>query len=305
LDEPPPASERPLPEAQLKPIEIPTQTPLYHSMEQARYVRQDHIKAIEARTGRRLICYVAGSQAGLSDYDVPPFVDLLHDIDPGAELDLLLHTTGGDIDQAERIVLLCRKTTGDAAFRVVVADSAKSAGTLIAIAADEIIMGPPSELGPIDPQITITTFGGETISRPAQSYLDGLEEIVKSVGEGKLPSAYFPLLDKLDPALIDFCKKAQERSLKFAEQFLMQYMLKDDPAKAKDVAAELNNVKKYLAHSAVIDADRAIAMGLKVKKLAPRDDLWEAYWRLYLEMRLALRAPDSRLYESRRASLLL
>jgi hypothetical protein len=165
-------------------------------------------------------------------------------------------------------------------------------------------MGHPSELGPIDPQITITTFGGEQITRPAQSFLDGLKEIIDSVGTGKLSPAYFPLLDKLDPALIDFCKKAQQRSEQFAKRFLTEYMLKADPVKAAEIAADLNNVKKYLSHGAVIDADRAISMGLKVTKLGPHDDLWEAYWRLYLELRLAINDAQ-RVYEGRRVSLFL
>ena len=189
-------------------------------------------------------------------------------------------------------------------FRVVVPDSAKSAGTLIAIAADVIVMGEPSELGPIDPQVEITTASGEPMSRPAQSFLDGLEEIVKTA-EDELSAAYFPLLDKLDPALIDFCRKALLRSEQFAETFLTQYMLRDDIDEAKRVAHELNDVKKHLSHGAVIDADRAIKMGLKVDLLAHDDDLWQAYWRLYCDMRLALTGSGSRLYESSRASLLV
>lgn len=287
-----------------QPIPVPSQTPLYHALEQPRYNRQGLIRAIEERTGRRLIAYVAGSATSISSFDIPPFVDILHDVAPGSDLDLLLHTPGGDVDQAERIVLLCRKRVGAGSFRVVVPDSAKSAGTLIAIAADTIVMGEPSELGPIDPQVTIATASGEPMARPAQSFLDGLEEIVKAA-ENELSAAYFPLLDKLDPALIDFCRKALLRSEQFAETFLTQYMLKDDPDKATRVARELNDVKRHLSHGAVIDAERAITMGLRVELLAHDDDLWQAYWRLYCDMRLALTTPVLRLYESRKASLLV
>lgn len=258
---------------------------------------------MEESTGRRLICYVAAPGATLSSFDVPPFVDLVDDVEEGSDLDLLLHTYGGDIDQAERIVMLCRKITGKGKFRVIVPDSAKSAGTLIAIGTDEIIMGHPSELGPIDPQIEITTASGERMARPAQSFLDGLDEIVSSVGGGSLSPAYFPLLDKLDPALIDFCKKALERSQRLAEQFLKTYMLKGDPSRAADVAKELINVKKYLSHGAVIDAERAIELGLNIVQLGPHDPLWQRYWRLYCELRVALTTPGSRIYESRRVSI--
>lgn len=285
-----------------KPIEGPSQTPLFRAMEQARYTRQDLIRAIEARTGRRLICYVGGPATSIGSFDIPPFVDLLDDIETGADLDLLLQTPGGDVDQAERIVLMCRKRVKGGAFRVIVPDSAKSAGTLIALAADEIVMGEPSELGPIDPQITVVTASGEAMTRPAQSILDGLKTIVESA-EDQLSPAYFPLLDKLDPALIDFCEKALERSKKFARTFLSEYMLSDDPQKAEDVADELNDVSKHLSHGAVIDATRADEMGLKICELAPNHDLWRAYWRLYVELRLALPNGSMRLFEGRKTSL--
>jgi ATP-dependent protease ClpP protease subunit len=289
------------------PIEAPSQTPLFHSIEQARYVRQAQIRAIQERTGRRLIAYCGGPATFISNFDIPPFVDLLHDVETGSDLDLLLQTPGGDIDQAERIVLMCRKRVGDGTFRVVVPDSAKSAGTLIAVAADEIVMGEPSELGPIDPQITTRAANGEPIERPAQSILDGLQAIIDGAAEagGTLSPAYFPLLDKLDPALIDFCEKALARSRQFAERFLSTYMLRDDPARAVEAAKTLNDVSAHLSHGAVIDSQRASEIGLKVRTLPPTDDLWQAFWRLYVHMRVALGSPESRLFEGARTSLLV
>ncbi|MFL5816077.1 MAG: SDH family Clp fold serine proteinase [Conexibacter sp.] len=293
------------PGAALEPglIPVPEQTPLYHALERARYDRQARIRTIEERTGRRLIAYVAGGMTSISAVDIPPFVDILDDIPQDSDLDLLLHTPGGDVDQAERIVLLCRKRVGSGCFRVIVPDSAKSAGTLIAIAADSIVMGEPSELGPIDPQVTIATAKGEPMIRPAQSFLDGLRAIVDQA-EDELSAAYFPLLDKLDPALIDFCRKALQRSEQFAEKFLARYMLKDEPEKARQVAHALNDVREHLSHGAVIDAERALELGLKVDLLAHDDDLWQAYWRLYCDIRMAMTGASSRLYEGRKASLL-
>jgi len=283
----------------------PSQTPLFHALESARYARQNQLRGIEAETSRRLIAYIAGPQTSIGSIDIPPFVDLLDDVKAGESLDLMLHTPGGDIDQAERIVLLCRKRVKDAEFRVIVPDSAKSAGTLIAVAADEIVMGEPSELGPIDPQVFITTASGEQMARPAQSFLDGLTEIQEKTGDGDLSPAYFPLLDKLDPALIDFCRKAIKRSEQFAAAFLKKYMLKDDPDRADAIASDLGDVKKYLSHAAVIDSEKARDLGLNIKFLEHDDPLWRAYWRLYVQMRLALGTPDMRLYEGRKASLLV
>ena len=142
------------------------------------------------------------------------------------------------------------------------------------------------------------------MTRPAQSILDGLKSIVESAEE-ELSPAYFPLLDKLDPALIDFCDKALKRSEQFAKRFLEQHMLAGDAEKAAAVAADLNNVQKHLSHGAVIDAVRAEEMGLKVRMLPPGHDLWEAVWRLYVDLRVSLTSPGQRIFEGRKASLLV
>ena len=47
----------------------PPQTPLFRATQADRYRRQEQIKAIEAATGRTLICYISGP-AGLTYTDV-------------------------------------------------------------------------------------------------------------------------------------------------------------------------------------------------------------------------------------------
>jgi hypothetical protein len=121
-------------------LAIPPQTPLFFASNRSRYQRQELIAAIQARTGRKLISYVAETAALVRD-DVVPLMDLLHRIPVGASIDFLLHTTGGDIDAADKIVRILRRRAGASGeLRVVVPDYAKSAGTLIALGADIIVM---------------------------------------------------------------------------------------------------------------------------------------------------------------------
>lgn len=285
-------------------LTVPVQTPLFRALQAGRYQRQEQIRAIEGYTGRRLICYVSGPSALVSREDVPPLYDLLQDVREGEDLDLLLHTMGGDVDAAERIVLLLYKTIGDGAqLRVIVPDSAKSAGTLIAVAGDTIVMGPPSELGPIDPQVIVSTTDGQRLSRPAQSYLDGLTYIIEQTKDMELPTAYVPLLGKLDPALIDVCRKALTRSQKFAERFLGERMLRDHREKVTAIATRLNDNKQWLSHGAVINCDGAADIGLNVTYLPTDDQLWQSYWRLYCHMKAELHTPTSKLFESHYSSL--
>lgn len=79
----------------------PRKTPLYAAIHASRNQRQLLIKEIQRLTGRKVICYVAGPQASVDRDDTPGFVDLLHNISANADLDLVLHTGGGDIDAAK------------------------------------------------------------------------------------------------------------------------------------------------------------------------------------------------------------
>ena len=66
-------------------------------------------------------------------------------------LDLVLSTTGGSIIAAWQMALLLRKYV--AHMSILVPYRARSAGTLLCLAADELILGPMAELGPIDANV--------------------------------------------------------------------------------------------------------------------------------------------------------
>ena len=85
--------------------------------------------------------------------------------DPDVPLDLVLHTPGGLVLAALQIAKAVREHKGK--VTVFVPHYAMSGGTLIALAADEIVMCEHSVLGPIDPQL------GES---PAASLIKVVEE---------------------------------------------------------------------------------------------------------------------------------
>lgn len=289
----------------MSPLELPPQTPLFYAQEKGRYFRHDFIRKIEAETGRSLIVYFADVRqpGGTVDRDdIAPFGDLLEKAEP--DLDLLIHSAGGDIDAAEKIVYMCRSRAKS--FRVIVPEYAKSAATLIALAGDTILMGYASELGPIDPQIVITTPEGRRVQRPARSFLDGLEDIKKKVAEeGELSPVYYPPLSQLDPALLDYCNKTIERSRQFAVKWLKKYMCADNPAKAEEIADRLLDVARYLSHGIVINHEEARDMGLKVEYLPPENELWRALWILHCVYQADVRTiPDTvKFFESGSVSI--
>ena len=164
--------DRPAADVFSEAIPPPTKTPLYQATHAVRYQRQAIIRKIQERSGSRLLCYVAGLEAPIDRDDTVGFVDLLHNVPSESPVDLMLHTAGGDIDAAEKIISMVRNKVGAATLRIIVPDFAKSAGTLMAIGADRLLMSDTSELGPIDPQIILADSNGNRIQHSVQSYLD-------------------------------------------------------------------------------------------------------------------------------------
>jgi len=202
-------------------------TPLFQAMHAPRYQRQAIIRQIQVRTGHLLICYVGGAASAIDRDDTLGFVDLLHNVPSHADLDLLLHTSGGDIDAAEKLIYLIRTKVGTGRLRVIVPDFAKSAGTLMALGADVIIMSDCSELGPIDPQIMLTDEHGNRLRTPIQSYLDAYEAHASTLATDPRNVVAQIMMSKLDPARVKVFEGVRERARQCAESQLRTWMFRN------------------------------------------------------------------------------
>ena len=147
-----------------------------------------------------------------------PFVDLLHNVQKGESVELLLHTGGGSIDAAEKLIRMVRSKVGEAEFHIVVPEFAKSAGTLMVLGADRVVMSDMSELGPIDPLMRFADSNGLIRWQPVQNCLDAYDEYASVLQERPDNPAAEIMLRKLDPATVKMCQAAKERARRCAEQ---------------------------------------------------------------------------------------
>jgi ClpP class serine protease len=72
---------------------------------------------------------------------------------PNQPIAMILHTPGGLVLAASQIAMALKRHPGKKI--VIIPHYAMSNGTLIALAADEILMDPDAVLGPLDPQIPV------------------------------------------------------------------------------------------------------------------------------------------------------
>ena len=286
------ALERAVPQA--------TRTPLFQANAAERYQRQTIIKHIQACTGHWLICYVSGDECVIDASDTMPFVDLLHNVPPNEDVDLLLHTGGGSIDAAEKLIRMVRSKVGSATLRVIVPDFAKSAGTLMVLGADSVVMSDMSELGPIDPQMPL--FGRW---QSVQNYLDAYDTHAETLKNDPNDVAAQIMLGKLDPATLKLCEVATDRARQAAEGLLRHGMFRRG-GNWSQTARELLETTRWLSHGQMISWEdaRDPTIGLVVEYLEYHSATWQDYWRLYCLQRLEV-GDRQKLYESDYASLVI
>src|SRR5439155_11818059 len=118
----------------------------------------------EYTKGRNIIAYYSGwlqkphlggepgVDVGINDADKNGFMACIHQMDRSKGLDLILHTPGGEMTATESLVDYLRAMFGTN-IRALIPQLALSAGTMIACASKEIVMGKESSIGPIDPQL--------------------------------------------------------------------------------------------------------------------------------------------------------
>lgn len=117
--------------------------------------RHEHIRALEASRDSRFLVYFTGDRRGLETIIAPEahqiltrHLDAIGDV---SRLSLFLYTTGGSTLAAWSIANLLRRFCDE--LEVIVPSKALSAGTLMSLAADRIIMTKQATLGPIDPSV--------------------------------------------------------------------------------------------------------------------------------------------------------
>ncbi|WP_105317508.1 SDH family Clp fold serine proteinase [Thermus tenuipuniceus] len=215
--------------------------------------RTRQILSLERKRGSRVITLIHRQEAisllgvPLVRYiDVDDSEEVLRAIrltDPQMPIDLILHTPGGLVLAAEQIALALLRHP--AKVTVFVPHYAMSGGTLIALAADEIVMDENAVLGPIDPQI------GDA---PAASLLALLQtKPIEKIEDATLIKA-------------DIAAKAMKQVAEVAEKLLAKHM---DPEKARTTARLLS--QGTWTHDYPITVEEARGLGLPVSTDMPRE----------------------------------
>lgn len=226
----------------------------------------------------------------------------------GKAIDLILETPGGSGETAEDIVKLLRAKYEHVG--VIVPGVAKSAGTIIAMAADEILMEGVSALGPIDAQIL---WQGKVFS--AGALIEKVEKIKQEVIDngGVLNKAYIPILQSVSPGELQNAENALAFAKTLVRDWLVKYKFKDwkkhnsddravtaeeKIARAAEVATALCDHSHWKTHGRSIHIDDLRGMKLQITDYAEQPELCEAIRRYNALLQLTFDAPIFKLFET-------
>jgi ClpP class serine protease len=276
-----------------------TKTPMYAAMNAGRYQRQELIKQINASEHTNLICYVGSLETEIDRNDVIGFVEMLHNIPENSPIDLLLNTGGGDVDACEKLVSLIHAKARDKEFRVIVPDLAKSAGTLMALGANKIIMSDASELGMIDPQFLMRDARGNELFYSVTGYLEAYEEHCDALRRNPQDQVALLMLDGFDARTVKKFQGIRDRVRTFAED-----MLKRRGAPSSTISYELMSSSRWKTHGQPIGYADAKQIGLPIEYLPPTNERWSRCWELYCLLRLETKE-GKKIYESAYASQII
>lgn len=209
-------------------------------------LREKYLKLLSQQTGRNVIAYYSGwlkpgktQNIDINDSDITGVMNAIKGLDCDKGLDLILHTPGGNPTATEGIVKYLHSKFGNN-IRVIVPQMAMSAGTMLACASNEIIMGKHSCLGPIDPQ-----YGGI----PAYNIITEFREAKADLDNNPTSKTYWEMQLKKYPAAFFYTVMDSIRlSSVLVTEWLTNYMFADET----NGAEKRKKVSKIVNRTAMI-----------------------------------------------------
>jgi len=229
---------------------------------------------LERKRDTRVVAFVTSDRQGMETQiaqdAIDPFVSLLDAIGPTHKISLVLHTNGGQTLAAWRLVNLLKTFCDE--LEVIVPAKALSAGTLICIGANRIIMTKQAVLGPIDPSVNnplnpTVNMGGQPAKVPVsvenlRGYIDAARTELGIKGEAALSQLLMTLSSQVHPLVIGevFRSRAQIR-------FLAEKLLKGQVSDKKKMQSMIDFLcADSGSHDYSINRREAAEFGLNVEK---------------------------------------
>ena len=261
--------------------------------------RKTFYEKIENERGSKVIAYVTGDRENLGTQigsDVPDvLIEHLDKIGKSRKISLILYTLGGDTLAAWNIINLIREFCNE--LEIIIPNKCRSAGTLMSLGANNIVMTKQATLGPIDPSITRpmspiipNTTPPQKLSLSVESvkgYFQLLKDEFGVHGDKSLSDAYLKLAEYIHPVVLGDVYRTQKQI-----QMLATKLLQMGGYEKKDI----EKIVSFLcsdsgSHDYTINRTEARELGLHVE--SPSQEVYDELKAWYNDVceELELRTP--------------
>jgi hypothetical protein len=250
------------------------------------------IKEIETLRNSKVVCYLTSLRqnvnAQMSEDAVRVMFDQMSHLPerPIKKLDVFLSSNGGSGTVPWRLISLFREFATEVA--VLLPYRAYSAATMLALGADEIVMHPFAEMGPIDPTVSNdynpvdpTTNRRIGISvEDVKAYISFIKNTVGIQHEDELVKTIEILAQKVHPLALGNVERFLSQSRMIAGKILRTHMLDEASEHQIDEIIENLASKLYFHGHPINRVEARKELRLKVVE-NPQAALETAMWKLY------------------------
>jgi hypothetical protein len=244
-----------------------------------RYMKRiilSHLIEMQETRGNPLIFW----SSSINEDAVCTLYECLRRIGPTRRLDLVLSTTGGVITVARRLALLLHEFTQH--LTILVPYQARSAGTLLCLGANELVLGPMAEFGPIDAHIrsanaSVHDMPGMISAEDIRAFRQMAEDWFGVTREKDRLQVLALVAQRVFPPSLSSFYRAEHLTSQVAHE-LLHYQLGDTEESVRQrIVNQL--VSGYSAHDYIITRTDAQSLGLQVSFASPQEEtlLWNLF----------------------------
>ena len=236
------------------------------------------LAAIEKERRSTVIAYMLHDSAVIADDALPQIYDKLHAIGKVERIDLLLYTRGGVTEVCWRLLNLLREYCDH--LGIIVGTRVQGAGALLALGADELILGPLSEVGGIEALRKHPLLPRDDMGQPLPvtlSEINGLLNLLWNYDtQHPAPDLLSSLLHQIHPLAIANLQQADTLARNVSRRALQMHMHPEDTERVE----ALVNLFNGGFHSSMYTAGRNELSEVGLPVTDAGDELWSAIWGL-------------------------
>lgn len=243
----------------------------------------------------KVLLFISGDEVQMRDDVASNTFELLRELGKTDRIDMVLNSRGGQTEIPAKLVPLIRNYCNH--FSVIIPYRAHSAATHIALGANEIVMGPMSELGPVDPSRTHPLLPKDKDGNPIPISVQDLKHVVDLLKREGPEQSYTPealatifstMFEYVHPLAMGAIEQSYALAKLISQKLLSTHMDPEkDKAKIERIANELSD--GFKSHSYQIGWREAKALGLPV--LYDDGGVYDTAWALYERVIQKLNAP--------------